>query len=102
MLAHGSEYLTSDVQSCKFMIMTSPLTHDDTRHHFEINQYFGGKKENVIFFKQPMLPIVNFDGKIIMNEPNHMIVAPNGSGGLYEALNNCQNARDVINTVDYV
>jgi UDP-N-acetylglucosamine pyrophosphorylase len=45
---------------------------------------------------------VNFDGKIIMNEPNQMVLAPNGSGALFEALNNSPKAKEALNSVDYV
>ena len=50
MLAHGTTHISSDIQTCKFLVMTSRLNHEQTQKYFEFNHYFGGAKENIIFF----------------------------------------------------
>jgi UDP-N-acetylglucosamine/UDP-N-acetylgalactosamine diphosphorylase len=55
-----------------------------------------------VFFEQSVLPIVNFDGKIIMDEPNKISLAPNGNGAIYDAINNNYRVKEIINSVDYV
>ena len=37
-----------------------------------------------------------------MEEPNRLILAPNGSGALFDAINFHQEVRDTINSVEYV
>lgn len=49
-----------------------------------------------------MLPLMNYDGKIIMDEPNRIALAPNGNGALYDAINSNQRVKEIINSVDYV
>lgn len=68
-------------------IMTSGPTRAPTEQFFSQNNYFNLAKENVVFFEQGTLPCVDFDGKIIMDSPCHVAVAPDGNGGVYKALN---------------
>lgn len=68
--------------------MTSEINDDETQKFFEFNHYFGADKAQIVFMKQQVLPLLNFDGKIIMEEPNKLILAPNGSGAIYDAINN--------------
>jgi UDP-N-acetylglucosamine pyrophosphorylase len=35
---------------CKMLVMTSPENHEDTVNFFHENDYFGGFKENFVFF----------------------------------------------------
>jgi UDP-N-acetylglucosamine pyrophosphorylase len=51
MLAHKAKELTDDCQKCKLLIMTSRINHDQTVEFFTKNNYFGAKKENIIFFE---------------------------------------------------
>jgi UDP-N-acetylglucosamine pyrophosphorylase len=37
---------------------------------FHEKEYFGGFRENFVFFQQQMMPAVNFEGKILMSSPS--------------------------------
>ncbi|KAK9498926.1 hypothetical protein O3M35_003467 [Rhynocoris fuscipes] len=69
-----------------WFIMTSEHTMDPTIEFFEKNNYFGLNKNNVVVFEQGLLPCFTFDGKIIMDKPHKISLAPDGNGGLYRAL----------------
>ncbi|KAL3842177.1 hypothetical protein ACJMK2_020219 [Sinanodonta woodiana] len=57
-------------------VMTSEHTKDKTFHFFEKNDYFGLKKENIVVFEQGLLPCIDFDGKIILEKPHKLALAP--------------------------
>lgn len=67
-------------------LMTSDATRDSTVEYFRSNNYFGLQKENLVFFEQGTIPCYDFEGKIILDEKHRIATAPNGNGGLYEAL----------------
>jgi len=48
--------------------MTSFATDAPTREYFEKKNYFGLKKEQIIFFNQDLFPCVFEDGKIILKK----------------------------------
>lgn len=67
-------------------IMTSEANNDDTVKFFEDNNYFGYDKSYVKFFKQGELPLLDFDGKLILQEKDKIFMAADGNGGIFEAL----------------
>lgn len=65
-------------------IMTSEFNDSQTRDFFDENNGFGLKK--VYFFKQGMMPVVDFNGKFLLDENGLIAMAPDGHGGCFEAL----------------
>lgn len=66
-----------------FYIMTSPMNHKATTEYFEQNDNFG---IDVKFFPQGTLPAITPEGKMILETPTSIAVAPDGNGGIYPAL----------------
>jgi len=78
-----SEY---NVDICWY-IMLSNENKVETLNFFENNNYFGLKKENIIFFVQKDIPVIDENGKILVGTDYLIKTASNGNGGIYEALN---------------
>ena len=69
-----------------WFIMTSDSNYRDTVNFFEKNNFFGLKKESVVFFKQAMLPTITIDNKLILENKNKIFKNPDGHGGILTAL----------------
>lgn len=69
-----------------WIIMTSDTTDAQIRSLFEKNQNFGLAKGTIHFIKQPMLPVLDRRGRLIMEGRAKIAFAPNGHGGLFEAI----------------
>ncbi|KZT73338.1 UDP-N-acetylglucosamine diphosphorylase [Daedalea quercina L-15889] len=67
-------------------VMTSGPTRPETEAFFKRNNYFGLSPKNVMFFEQGTLPCLTMEGKVILEKPSRVAVAPDGNGGLYAAL----------------
>jgi len=69
-------------------VMTSEHTMAPTVKFFEEHNFFGLKRENLVFFEQRMIPCFDENGKIILETKSKLARAPDGNGGLYWALKN--------------
>ncbi len=69
-----------------FYVMTSEMNDAATKACFEENKYFGLDKKDVFFFTQGMWPGMTKEGKIILDQPGHVFMSPDGHGGLLAAL----------------
>ena len=69
-----------------FYVMTSEANNEATVRCFEENDYFGLNPDDVFFFTQGMWPGMTKDGKIILDQPGHVFMSPDGHGGLLAAL----------------
>ncbi len=67
-------------------IMTSNENNEDTVKFFEENNYFNYPKSAIKFFKQGTLPMIDTNGKVLMNEDNTIKQAADGHGGVFEAM----------------
>jgi len=68
-------------------IMTSPLNHEATVGFFKEHRYFGLREQDVMFFRQGVMP--SFDmttGKVLLNQKHEIAVNPDGHGGSIKAL----------------
>ena len=69
-----------------FYVMTSEANNAATVECFKDNDYFGLNPKDVFFFTQGMWPGMTKEGKIILDEPGHVFMSPDGHGGLLAAL----------------
>jgi UDP-N-acetylglucosamine/UDP-N-acetylgalactosamine diphosphorylase len=73
-----------DMKCIPFYIMTSPLNHEATKGYFEKHDNFG---LDVTFFPQGTLPAMTSpEGKMILETPTSLSLAPDGNGGIYPAM----------------
>ena len=69
-------------------IMTSRENNEATISFFEEHDYFGYPKDSVKFFKQGELPMLDMDGKILLEESGFVKEAANGHGGTLQSMKN--------------
>lgn len=67
-------------------IMTSEVNDAETKAFLKEKQFFGYPKESVYFYVQEMAPVVDADGKILLETKSRMAVSPNGNGGWFSSM----------------
>lgn len=60
-------------------IMTSPVNHEDTLSFFEKNNYFGLTKNQISFFSQEELPLLDHQGNLFLETPSKISSGPDGN-----------------------
>lgn len=78
-------------------IMTSESNHQATVDFFEQNEFFGLNPDDVMFFRQEMVPALDPDGKLILDRKGHIFTNPNGHGGSLSALKHSGALQDMRN-----
>jgi UDP-N-acetylglucosamine/UDP-N-acetylgalactosamine diphosphorylase len=66
--------------------MTSRENHDATVRFFRKHDFFGLESDEILFFQQAELPLVDADGKILLADKGRVSLGPNGNGGCFPAL----------------
>ena len=72
--------------SIPWYIMTSKENNKQTVEFLEKNNYFGYNKDDVIIFTQSELPLVDTEGKLLINKDMKIKEASDGNGGTYSSL----------------
>ena len=70
----------------QWYIMTSRENNKATIEFFESKNYFDYGKENIIFFIQGELPMLDNDGKVFLDENGKMKKASDGHGGIFSVM----------------
>ena len=76
-------------------IMTSETNDAATREFFEKNGYFQLDPADVYFFRQNMMPALDFDGRLILDAKDHIFTSPDGHGGSIGSLKNSGGLADM-------
>lgn len=67
-------------------IMTSTVNNDQTVSFFKEHNYFGYPEDYIKFFIQEMVPAVDYEGRILMQNDCELVLSPNGNGGWYSSM----------------
>lgn len=67
-------------------IMTSTENNESTVKFFEEHNYFSYPKENIMFFKQGNLPLLDENGKLLVDEEFNIKFAADGNGCIYKSM----------------
>ena len=78
-------------------IMTSEENNNQTIRFFALNNFFGYPKEKIKFFKQNKLPLINTEGKLILQEPYCIKEASNGNGNVFKSMQKSNIIEDMRN-----
>lgn len=78
-------------------IMTSTENYEATVQFFENKNFFGYPRDYITFFVQENLPIIDMNGKLVLEEIYKVKVASNGNGNLFSALESQHILEDMKN-----
>ena len=88
-------YATKYKVNIPWYIMTSTNNYFDTISFFEQNDFFEYGRNNIIFFVQDNMPIVDTNGKLVLSEIYKVNLASNGNGNLFSALKKSNLIKDM-------
>lgn len=94
-IAKIAQLAQAESDGIPWYIMTSGPTKAPTKEFFESHKYFGLDPKNVVFFEQGVLPCTTSEGKILLETPSKVSVAPDGNGGVYKALSRSGALKDM-------
>ncbi|TVM03594.1 MAG: UDP-N-acetylglucosamine pyrophosphorylase [Candidatus Brocadia sp. WS118] len=77
-------------------IMTSKNNDSATQNFFKAHKFFGLNQDQICFFTQGMFPVVDLEGKVLMDSKSSIMMSPNGHGGALVALKE----QDVLNDMN--
>lgn len=66
--------------------MTSKQNNKETIEFFEKNEYFNYPKEKIRFFEQGELPVLNEEGKLLIDKNGNINEASDGHGGVFISM----------------
>lgn len=69
-----------------WLIMTSRANHEATVSFFDANRFFGLPRDDVFFLVQGMMPAVDLQGKILLQDKHQIALSPDGHGGSLRAM----------------
>lgn len=69
-----------------WFVMTSHINHAATESFFREHNYFGLDASRVHFFRQGLMPAVDLNGKIMLEDKGTIAMSPDGHGGSLRAL----------------
>ena len=72
--------------SVPWYIMTSDENNAETVEFFEKNNYFGYNKGDIFFFTQSKLPMVDTEGKCLIDEKGNIKEAADGHAGIFKSI----------------
>ena len=76
-----SKTLSDTLPSVPIYIMTSDMNDSIIRGYFASMNNFGYPAEDVFFFEQGLEPCLTNEGKVIIDNPESLALAPDGNGG---------------------
>lgn len=79
-------------------IMTSEDNDKQTKEYFQKHNFFDYPKEKIKFFIQGKLPIIDINGKLILQEPYLIKTASNGNGNVFQSMKNHNVIEDLEDT----
>ena len=77
---------SQQLPSIPVYIMTSEINTSIIQEYFRANDYFGYPAADVFFFEQALEPCLDFNGKLILESTTSLALAPDGNGGVYNAM----------------
>ncbi|SHH71861.1 UDP-N-acetylglucosamine/UDP-N-acetylgalactosaminediphosphorylase [Clostridium collagenovorans DSM 3089] len=84
-------------KSIPWYIMTSLENNYDTIKTFKENNYYGLEESAINFFIQDELPIISFNGDLLLKNDTEILKGSNGNGGVFESLIKSDNIKRMKN-----